>query len=141
MEIKNCINYLLSVSQNGVFKYFSEELKNLDITPAQCGVLGSLFKHGNLTPKEIGKELFLEPSSISGVLERMQKSGLIERSIDPNNRRNIIVTPTEKGISLKPELEKIIDKMNNYFLKDFDEKEQELLKKLLTSIIEKSQNK
>lgn len=141
MEIKNCVNYLLSVSQNSVFRYFSEELKALDITPAQCGVLGSLFKHGNMTPKEIGKELFLEPSSISGVLERMQKSGLIERSIDPNNRRNIIVTPTEKGISLKPKLEKIISKMNNYFLKDFDEKEQELLKKLLTSIIEKSQNK
>lgn len=141
MEIKNCINYLLSTSQNIVFRYFSEKLQNLDITPAQCGVLGCLFKMEKATPKEIGKELLLEPSSISGVLERMQKNGLIERNIDPQNRRNIIVTATEKGYALKPKLENIIYEMNSYFLNNFSKEEQDLLKKLFANIIEKSQNK
>lgn len=141
MELKNCINYLLSVSQNSVFKYFCEELKVLDITPAQCGVLNCLFNFGKTTPKEIGKELFLEPSSISGILDRMQNSGLIERTIDLENRRNIIVTLTAKGNSLKPKLEKIILDMNNFFFDGFSSEEQKLLKKFFLSIIEKSLNK
>lgn len=134
MEINECINYLLTISQNKVFQYFSNELKKFKLTPSQYGVLKCLWKKSPQTPKQIGEILFLEASSISGVLDRMQKNGLITREIDSNNRRNILIYPTEKALTMKGDIEKIVEKVNMYFLGNFSEKEREKLKSLLMDI-------
>ncbi|EUU44620.1 hypothetical protein O337_02733, partial [Staphylococcus aureus M0161] len=42
MELDNCINYLLSTSQNRVFKHFKSLLSPYNITPAEYGVLNCL---------------------------------------------------------------------------------------------------
>lgn len=137
MEINECINYLLTISQNKVFQYFGEKLKKFEITPGQYGVLSCLWKNSPQTPKQIGATLFLEASSISGILDRMQKNGLIIRELDPNNRRNILIYPTEKGMSLKDQVKLIVDELNSHFLEEFSIEERETLKKLLTIIIHK----
>lgn len=136
MNVCECINYLLSVSQNKVFKYFSNRLYEYGITPSQYGVLNCLWQHGDLSPSQIREILFLEASSISGILDRMQKNDLIERHIDKNNRRAIIVSPTEKAISLKGDVEVVVKEMNEKFFSPFTSSEQELLKKALRQIID-----
>ena len=137
MDLNNCLNYLLTISQNIVFQHFQQLLSKYDITPAQCGVLNCLWDRGNLTPTEIRTILHLEPSSISGLLERMEKKGLITRKLSQNNKRKIIVSPTEKTLKIKNEVENIILELNNRFLNEFNKNEQEILKKCLINIIEK----
>ena len=51
--------------------------------------------------KEIAAELKLENSTISGVLERMEKKELIERQVSKEDRRFIEVVLTEKGKALQ----------------------------------------
>ena len=137
MEINQCINYLLTISQNKVFQHFSERLKELKITPAQYGVLNCLWKNTPQTPKQIGNTLYLEASSISGILDRMQKNELITREIDSTNRRNILIYPTAKANSLKADVERIAEELNSHFLSDLSLSEQEILKKLLLHLIDK----
>jgi len=136
MEINNCINFLLSASQNVVNKYFKQELSKYNVTPAQYGVLNCLWSHGDLTPSTIRNMLKLEASSVSGVLDRMQKEDLIDRTIDPNNRRTIIVSPTDKSMAMKDDIELIVDNMNKKYLSSYTHEEQAILKKLLQTIID-----
>lgn len=136
MDVRECINFLLSTSQNKVFKYFSRQLSQFDITPSQYGVLNCLWEYGDLSPSKIREILVLEPSSISGTLDRMQKNELIERHIDPDNRRNIIVSPTEKSMLMKDSVENIVKDMNKKFFAPFTAEEQRILKKMLLQIIE-----
>lgn len=135
MELDHCINFLLNAAQNKVFQYFSQQLSLYHITPAQYGVLNCLWNHGQLTPKQIGEMLALEASSISGILDRMQKSGLIERNIHPDNRRTIIVTATHKAQSMRHDIEAIVVDINNKFLASFTEQERHLLANCLKTII------
>jgi DNA-binding MarR family transcriptional regulator len=51
----------------------------------------------NATPAEISRWLLREPHSVSGILERMEKNGLIKRVKDLERRNMIRVTFTEKG--------------------------------------------
>ena len=51
MELDNCINYLLSTSQNRVFKHFKSLLSPYNITPAEYGVLNYLINSNLNTPK------------------------------------------------------------------------------------------
>ncbi|AIY06755.1 transcriptional regulator, MarR family [Planococcus sp. PAMC 21323] len=140
MDIKECINYLLSVSQNKVFKYFSVLLEEHNLTPAQYGVLNCLWSKGELSPKQIGGMMRLEASTVSGILDKMQKAGFIERSIDPENRRNILVVPTSKSIAIQKEVEETTERLNQTVLQDLSDSDQMALKKLLGTIIQSDFN-
>jgi len=97
MEYTKCINYLLTVAQHEVFLIFSENLSQFGITPGQYGVLACLWQEESLTPKEIATILRVENSTISGVLDRMEKRGLIDRVLNPTNRRSISVKRQRKA--------------------------------------------
>ncbi len=138
MELKDCINFLLSVSQNKVFKYFSKLLEDSGVTPAQYGVLSCLWKEGQLTPKQIGEMVYLEAPTVSGILDKMQKADLIERSVDQKNRRNILVTASPKSYGIREKVESATIDLNNSAFKNFSDDEQKLFKESLVSIINTS---
>lgn len=127
MNIKTCINYLLTVSQHEVFQTLSDRLVPFGITPGQYGVLNCLWEKKEVTPKEIAQELALENSTVSGVLDRMQKKELISRTLDPNNRRSIKVILTPKGAALETDVLRVIDEVNHQVLDQFDTQTKENL--------------
>lgn len=136
MELNECVNYLLSVSQNKVFKYFSGLLEEFGLTPAQYGVLNCLWSEGQLSPKQIAESMHLEATTVSGILDKMQKAGFIERSIDPDNRRNVLVVATPKAASIREQVEDATAQMNQSALQNLSSAEQAALLKGLAAIIE-----
>lgn len=134
MELTQCINYLLTTAQHSVFQYLSSKLSEYDVTPSQYGVLSCLWQREFATPKQISEILCLETSTISGVLDRMQKKGLIDRVINREDRREVRVIPTEKGKALEEPISKIIDEVNEEVLKCFSEEEVQILKTQLRMI-------
>lgn len=136
MELTQCINYLLTTAQHSVFQYLNGKLSAYDITPSQYGVLSCLWQREFATPKQISEILCLETSTISGVLDRMQKKGLIDRVINREDRREVRVIPTEKGKALEEPISKIIDEVNEEVLKCFSEGEIQALKNQLRIIAE-----
>ncbi len=139
MELKECINFLLTTAQHTVFQYLSQRLAPYDITPSQYGILNCLWiNDGTCLPRQIAELLFLETSTVSGILDRMQKKDLIDRVINPENRREILVMITPKGEALKTPVLKIIDEVNEEVLKDFSPKETEFIRKSLRQIAEKA---
>lgn len=139
MELKECINFLLTTAQHTVFQYLSQRLAPYDITPSQYGILNCLWiNDGTCLPRQIAELLCLETSTVSGILDRMQKKDLIDRVINPENRREILVMITPKGESLKAPVLKIIDEVNEEVLKDFSPKETEFIRKSLRQIAEKA---
>lgn len=135
MELNDCMNFLLSVSQNKVFKYFSKLLEEYGITPSQYGVLNILWREGQLTPKQIGEMLFLEASTVSGVLDKMHKAELIERSADPKNRRNVFVIATQKSLEIRNGVEAATIKLNHKVLLNMTDNDKLALKNALNTII------
>ena len=136
MELTQCINYLLTTAQHSVFQYLNGKLSEYDVTHSQYGVMICLWQREFATPKQISEILCLETSTISGVLDRMQKKGLIDRVINRDDRREVRVVPTEKGKALQEPISKIIDEVNEEVLKCFTEEEVALLKNQLRIIAE-----
>jgi len=134
MHLHQCINFLLSSSQHTVFQHLNSQLSEHQITPAQYGILNVLWEHKTLSPKQICEFLYLEASTVSCILDRMQKNDLITRSIDPQDRRTIVVEATPKGQSLQQPVEVIIDNVNKQFLGLFSEREQQFLQEALLTI-------
>lgn len=135
MKLELCINYLLTGAQHKVFQEMKKELAAYDITPIQHGVLKCLWEKDLHNPKEIARQLSIENSTISGILDRMEGKGLIVRSIDPDDRRYIRIDLTDQGRSLEKSVDQAADAVNLRVLEDFDEAEIEQLKSYLRRLM------
>ena len=131
MELNQCINYLLTTSQHRVFQEVSKRLEPFDVTPVKYSVLYCLWTGDKTTPKEIAAELKLENSTISGILDRMEKKDLLKRQVSTEDRRYIEVVLTEKGAALEKPVLDTIDTANIDILADISDEEQQILKKNL----------
>jgi len=82
-----------------VLRARDQELREDGIMFTQCAVLARIKLAGNkANPSEIARRMSREPHSISQIISRMEKSGLVRRR--PDSRRNnkrIIIEVTEKG--------------------------------------------
>ena len=134
MELKECINFLLSTAQHNVFQYLSVKLSSLGITPSQYSVLSCLWGRSHATPKQLAEILGIETSTVSGLLDRLQKNGLIDRIVNSEDRREVQVIATQKGRDLEKPVTVIIDDMNKEVLKTFTQDEVDKLKSMLRII-------
>ena len=64
----------------------------------------------------------------------MQKRGLIDRVVDPNDRRSVRVVPTEEGSALKDDVLRLIDELNAEILSGFTSEQRSTLLSCLQQI-------
>ncbi|MCW2524989.1 MAG: MarR family transcriptional regulator [Frankiales bacterium] len=67
------------------------------ITESETEVLSYLSIEDGLTAGELAERLRLTPSTITAVLDRMDRAGLADRSPHPTDRRRIVITLTPRG--------------------------------------------
>ena len=83
--------------------------------------------------KEIGNHLFLDSGTLTPVLKTLEAKKLVKRKRSKDDERNIIVSITDKGESLKDKALYIPEQILKG--RDLDDKEVEVLKKLLYKFI------
>ena len=107
-----------------------------DVTPAQTHVLLYLQQHGGRVPQhELAEFLRVKPSTVNGVLDRMEEKGLVRRSVSGSDARKRLITLAEKGEEQHTLFQQSYLDVEGVMLKGFSQKETELLLHLLDRII------
>src|ERR1041384_3186887 len=57
----------------------------------------TLLRGGPLAAGEIAREIGLTPGAVTGMVDRLERAGLVRREVDPNDRRRVVVTATDSG--------------------------------------------
>jgi DNA-binding MarR family transcriptional regulator len=110
--------------------------KGNTITPAQAGIL-FLLRKSDHTMTNLSRILAIDNSAITGLVDRLEKAGLAERTSNPDDRRTYLICITEKG---KAEIDRAyvtIKRVNAEIKSGFSEKEIEAFKEVLNSLLEK----
>ncbi len=89
----------------------------------QGRILYVLWENQSPTISQIGKQTSLANSTLTSMLDRMEAGGLITRKPDPHNRRQIIVSITEKAEALRDAYDRVSDEANEIFYDGFTEEE------------------
>ncbi|MFI1395310.1 MarR family winged helix-turn-helix transcriptional regulator [Streptomyces sp. NPDC020681] len=87
---------------------FEQAAAQHSLTGAQARVLGLL----SLEPmpmRRVAQKLKCEPSNITGIVDRLEVRGLVERRPDPNDRRVKLAAPTEDGMKTARQLRDSLD--------------------------------
>lgn len=134
MEVFNCINFILTNTQNAVCNYFKRRLQEFDITPSQYNLLRCLWKQEAQTPSQLAHELHLDTSTITGILGRLEKKDLIERIYNQEDRRSVYIRLREEGIVLWEQIDRVIDEANVEMLRGMSPEEADKLRTQLRRI-------
>lgn len=78
-------------------KIFYPRLEAMGLSRGQPRMLRFLGENDGCRQKDIAERFYLRAASVSGILNKMEKDGLIERKINPNSRRETLVFLTKLG--------------------------------------------
>lgn len=134
LKLEQCLNFILTKAQQSVHQLFKAELAPYEITPGQYAVLQCLWDNDGLTARQIADRLFLDGSTVTGMLDRMEHKDLVLRQVDPRDRRALKVCLTDKGLALKEPIGDAIVSANAKALDQFDSDQVQSLQKLLQSL-------
>ena len=94
-DFEESLGYWTYMTSNALEKAMNEELAAHGITYQQWQVLAWLsLEGGELTQSTLVERLKIEPPTLAGILDRMERDGWVQRATDPDDRRKKIVRPT-----------------------------------------------
>lgn len=94
------ICYNMKVTMKKLERYLSQEFERFNINFAQSLILWCLLEKDGSTLSEIGMRAQIENSSLTTMVDKLEKEQLVERRLDPQDRRMIRLFLTEKGREL-----------------------------------------
>ncbi len=132
--------FSLGVAMRRISKIYADALAGHEITPPQLFLLSCLEAADGQKPRDLAEQVCLDASSLTGLLDRTEKAGLIERRPDPEDRRALRIHLTEQGhkslSGLHPVVEEVHARIEREFFADYSPQERELFKQMLTRMRE-----
>lgn len=130
------VGYLARYAHRALVKALADELEPHGILTTQWSVLRILWDIEGLTQVELAERMRVEKASLTGVLDAMERRGLIIRERNTDDRRKINITLTAQGRRLKPQLLPHAAKINRKATRGMTEAETLELRRLLAKLIQ-----
>jgi len=116
MRKTDCIFFQLAKVNQLANRFLSQKVSELNITSVQAMVLGFLAEEDQITSSELGKRTELDSATLTGILDRLETAGFIERKGNPDDRRSIHIHLNAKGKAMGREATRMIATANTEFL-------------------------
>ena len=99
----NSLGFLTITTNRLMSAHFRKQLveAGIDLTAEQWGVLIHIWNKGSIAQDELAQILCVDKSSLSRVLDVMERRGLVSRLRDPNDARRRILATTAKADALR----------------------------------------
>ena len=127
---------LLLQARESVMAHTRPSLREHGLSDQQWRVLRVLGEHGTVETGRVAREAFILGPSLTGVLARMERDGLVRRARDPADQRRSVVEATPRGIKLVEKLSLTIEAHYGWMEKSLGKQKLTELYLLLDDVIE-----
>ncbi|MHA2182852.1 MAG: MarR family winged helix-turn-helix transcriptional regulator [Promethearchaeota archaeon] len=98
---------LIGVLSKKYEKLQRQVVKKDNLTPPQYSILTQLWESDGKQFKELASSCCCSPSTITGIVDTMEKNELVYRDNNPEDRRSLLVKLTDKGKQIEKNTPKI----------------------------------
>lgn len=116
---------------NAVTYYRNIKMKDIDLTSVQSDAMIAVLRNPGITASQLKEHLRLSQSTVAGIIARLESKGLIAKTIDKDDARKAILTPTKQGLLLEGHLKEIALETQKSLVNGMNEQEQEEFMRLL----------
>jgi DNA-binding MarR family transcriptional regulator len=103
----------------------------MGVTAVQGMILGFLFEEDVITSRQLGERTILDSATLTGILDRLESMGCIERKSNPDDRRSVMICLTSQGKEIAGKIRVLVDEANREFLQCLSKEEEAMLRGLL----------
>lgn len=136
LKLENQICFPIYSVSRLITRAYKPYLDKLNLTYPQYLVLLVLWEENKLSVNKIGLKLLLNTNTLSPLIKRMEKNDLVTRARSKDDERTVLVSLTEKALSLKDSASTIPQNLLNTLLnEDTELPDIILMKKTLDSWI------
>ena len=127
--------FLLSAASRRVQRWIEAETAGKGgLTAAQAGVLFYLGRDDGALIGEVAEALDAAPSAMTGLIDRMERAGLVERRADPTDGRAQRIYMTDAGRAAREAAKAGLSTVNARLTEGFSEAEVETIARWLSSL-------
>lgn len=131
VKVDECIFFLLAKGSQAAARFWGQKAAGFGVTAVQAMVLAFLGEEDRVTSRNLGERTVLDSATLTGILDRLEGTGLVERQSNPEDRRAILICLTLEGRAVADSLCVAIEEANREFLEGLSDEEAFMLRGLL----------
>ena len=139
LEIFDSVCILLAKAEQKHFQFTKKMLdeRRLGITPGQMIVLYTLYKKDGASITDLSKRCYLDNSTLTGLMDRLERLQLVSRVDVPGDRRAFSIFLTPQALAMREQVFAVMDKVAEIMLGGCSEQEIAAFEKVLWNIFAK----
>ena len=139
LEIFDSVCILLAKAEQKHFQFTKKMLdeRGLGITPGQMIILYTLYKQDGESITELGKRCFLDNSTLTGLIDRLERLQLLSRVAVPGDRRAYSIYLTDAGRAIREQVTEVMESVAQTMLAGCSDDEIAIFEKVLRNIFDK----
>lgn len=135
MKAQDCIFFQLArASQSGI-RFWGNWVSRFNVTPVQGSVLIFLAEEDQTSSAHLGNRAKLDSATLTGILDRLEATGLLERRRNPDDRRSVLICLTPEGRDVADDIRSTAEEANRAFLSDLSAEESQIFRLLLRKVL------
>ena len=117
------VGKLIAILARAQATYFNHMLSEIEINDPQLHILFEINKDSKINQDKIASRCNTNKGAVARSIKKLEENGLITRTIDENNRRQNIITLTQKGSLTLDKAIGMLDELEGYLFEDDNEKQ------------------
>ena len=113
LRLENQLCFPLYACAKEITRRYRKPLEPLGLTYTQYIVMMVLWEYGEMSVKAMGELLYLDSGTLTPVLKRLEKQGLISRRRADEDERVVFISLSPEGEALKQEARKVPELMSS----------------------------
>jgi MarR family transcriptional regulator, organic hydroperoxide resistance regulator len=112
-RVEDCISFLVGKAGQQVARRARQNLAPHGVTPTQYAVLKVLWERDGQSATELGARLSIDSATVTGVVDRLETAGLLQRRHHGEDRRINALFVTDRGRALQKPLDAAMERLND----------------------------
>lgn len=112
IKLDNQASFPIYLASKELIRAYTPLLDGLGLTYTQYLAMTLLWEYGQLTSREMGRELYLDSGTLTPVLRALEEKGLVRRRRSVEDKRNLTIALTKEGLFLKEDARTAAKKMD-----------------------------
>ncbi|WP_373499163.1 MarR family winged helix-turn-helix transcriptional regulator [Desulfococcus sp.] len=138
MQAHDCIFFQLAKASQAGARHWNESVARFGVTAVQGMVLAFLAEEDDIPSGSLGSRVQLDSATLTGIVDRLARAGLVERRDSPDDRRAVRIRLTEKGRTVGRAVRGLIPAENRSFLSNLTDEEEMIFRTLLRKLLSRS---
>jgi DNA-binding MarR family transcriptional regulator len=139
MSTNDRLIYQVFLAQNSLRTYLKKALtvRGIHVSVTQAGILFLLKQKDGQSMTELSQALAIDNSTITGLVDRLEKNGFVRRDSSSGDRRMFRIYVTPQGVEESKKAKVVINEVNGNIKSGFSNDEIEIFTRVLNSFSEK----